>query len=166
MKINPLRLPLLMLKARRPSHVTDMPTMLDSFWLRKGYDALTFFGTIVTASDEMVRELSEHSNPLRRHEMIHLRQAQATHDSWFCFYLLYIYYYLQALPMNCKLRNAAYLLNPFELEAYGHMCDAGYLNHPACGQEWRRFARMTLAERLRYHHSKPPSSPGNTLLSM
>ena len=85
---NPFRLPLLMLNSRRPSRIGEMPTVRDGLWLRKGYDALTFFGHIVVATDEMVEEMKEKASPLRNHEMIHLRQAQSTHDSWFFFYLL------------------------------------------------------------------------------
>ena len=32
-------------KARKPSTVHDMPAVVDTFWLKSGYDALTFFGT-------------------------------------------------------------------------------------------------------------------------
>jgi hypothetical protein len=148
---NPFRLPLLMLNSRRPSRIGEMPTVRDGLWLRKGYDALTFFGHIVVATDEMVEEMKEKASPLRNHEMIHLRQAQSTHDSWFFFYLLYIWYYVKALPANRKYRNAAYLLNPFEVEAYLHMADADYLQKPECGQEWRRFAEMKPIERINYY---------------
>lgn len=148
---NPFRVPLLMFRSRRPSRINDMPALHDAFWLRRGYEALTFFGTIVTATQEEAQEMNRSCNSLKTHEMIHLMQARDTRDSWLWFYLLYLWYYVQALPMNCKLRNAAYLLNPFELEAYRHMEDADYLNNPACGTEWRRYARMSPRERWRLH---------------
>jgi hypothetical protein len=119
----------------------------------------------VTATKEATRQMNGHHDSLKNHEMIHLYQARNTHDSWLCFYTLYIWYYVRALPLNKKRRDAAYLLNPFEMEAYRHMNDTNYLNHPECGQEWRQFARLSPKERLRYH-KMPPSSPGITLTSI
>lgn len=145
---NPLRLPLLMLRSRRPSRIKEMGVVCDDFWLRRGYDALTFFGTVVAATPEMAASMQGKQNRLKNHETIHLRQAQDTHDSWLCFYALYLWYYLKALPMNRRLKNAAYVLNPFELEAYRHMNDLDYTNDPRCGTEWRRYARMKPRERL------------------
>lgn len=144
---NPFAILKPLLHVRRPSRMTDMPAMTDGFWLRKGYDALTFFGTIVTATKEAAQEMGRKGNELKTHEMIHLRQAQSTHDSWLCFYALYIWYYLRALPQNRHMRNAAYRLNPFEMEAYENMYDPDYANHEANG--WRRYARMKPSERLR-----------------
>lgn len=138
---------MLLLKARRPSKIADMPSVYDAFWLRRGYSALTFFGTIVTATRQLADEMDQGTSELKTHEMIHLRQAQNTHDSWVCFYLLYLWHYLRALPMNRRVSNAAYLLNPFELEAYTHEASADYLDNPACGSGWRCFAKMKPSER-------------------
>ncbi len=80
--------------------------------------------------------------------MIHLRQAQSTGDSWVCFYCLYIWYYLRALPQNRHRRNAAYLINPFEIEAYRHMDEPDYLDRPAT--EWRKWAKMKPSERIKF----------------
>ena len=41
-----------MLTARRPSHTLDMRSVSIPFWLRGNYDAMTFFGSIVTHSDK------------------------------------------------------------------------------------------------------------------
>ena len=86
--------------------------------------------------------------------MIHLRQAQACHDSWLCFYLLYIWYWVKTAwfgkrSVRRQLKHAAYLLNPFEMEAYARMNDLGYLKRCEGGaQEWRKYAKMSLKERL------------------
>jgi hypothetical protein len=46
------------------------------------------------------------------------------------------------------MRNAAYRLNPFEMEAYAHDQDRGYADRQATGANgWRQYARMTLEER-------------------
>ena len=141
----------LLLKSRRPSTIAVMPVVYDTFWLRKGYDALTFFGTIITSTADEASKMADENNVLRRHETIHLRQAQACHDSWILFYILYIWYYLKALPQNRYMKNAAYYLNPFEIEAYQHMDDTSYLERlgKAGATEWKQHARMTPAERRR-----------------
>lgn len=125
-----------------------MPAVKDAFWLRRGYAAMTFFGFIVTASQREADRINGAMTDLKRHELIHLRQAQSTGDSWFRFYLLYIWYYLRALPQNRRMKNAAYWLNPFEMEAYAHMYDEGYEQHEAT--EWRQWARMKPRERLQF----------------
>lgn len=52
--------------------------------------------------------------------------------------------------MNRRMKHGAYLLNPFEIEAYRRMYDTGYLSRCREGgaQEWRHYARMSLEERL------------------
>ena len=76
----------------------NMPVVRNSFWLRKGYAALTFFGTVIASTKEDAKEFENKKSTLRNHEMIHLRQAQSTHDSWLLFYLLYIWYSIKLLP--------------------------------------------------------------------
>ena len=141
---------LMVLRARKPSQTSDMPASAHPFLIKKGYEALTFFGHIVTHSAQEAEAFNQRFGSLKNHEMIHLYQARATHDSWFCFYLLYGWYWLQACRYRRHLKNAGYLLNPFELEAYRHMANLGYLNGKAEATEWRRFARMSLHDRLRY----------------
>ena len=60
--------------------------------------------------------------------------------------------------MNSKMKHAAYLLNPFEMEAYARMYDFDYLNGPAT--EWRRYAKMSLRDRLAlYQQGNVPLTP-------
>ena len=40
----------IMWHAVRPSRVVDMPAVVNSFWMRKGFEGLTFFGHILTPS--------------------------------------------------------------------------------------------------------------------
>ena len=143
-----------MWRAVRPSRVDDMPAVVNTFWLPKGYEGLTFFGTILTPSKEDADQINASNNIIKNHEMIHLRQAQSCHDSWLCFYLLYIWYWLKGLRMRKRMRNAAYLLNPFEMEAYRRMYDLDYLKRCVGGaQEWREFAKMPLEKRLRLYQN-------------
>ena len=140
---SPFRLLKLLRNVRRPSRISDMRAVADTFWLRGGYDAMTFFGHIVTATADEADHINVHFTELKNHETIHLYQARSTGDSWLRFYLLYFWYYVRALPQLRHMRNAPYLLNPFEMEAYRHMHNLDYLAHRSEATEWRRFARMT-----------------------
>ena len=145
-----LRVIPIMWRAVRPSKITDMPAVVNTFWLRKGYEGLTFFGHILAPTQELADRFNGSADrALKNHEMIHLRQAQSCGDSWLRFYLLYIWYWLTGLRMNRKMKHAAYLLNPFEMEAYARMNDLDYLKGPAT--EWRRYAKMPLKERLKLY---------------
>ena len=156
-----LRVIPIMWRAVRPSKVIDMPAVVNTFWLRKGYEGLTFFGHILAPTQDLADEFNAKPNALKNHEMIHLRQAQSCGDSWLRFYLLYIWYWVKnkvgLLKIRSKvgsycLKNTAYLLNPFEIEAYAHMHDLDYLKGPAT--EWRRYAKMPLNDRLRLYQKK------------
>lgn len=139
----------IMWRAVRPSRVVDMPAVRNAFWLRKGYEGLTFFGTILTPTQQDADSFNGAYSAMKNHEMIHLRQAQSCGDSWIRFYLLYIWYWLRALPANSKMKHGAYLVNPFEIEAYRHMNDLHYLDRCEGGAlEWRRYVKMPLKERL------------------
>lgn len=166
----------IMWRAVRPSKVADMPAVVNTFWLPRGYEGLTFFGHILTPTQALADRFNAVYSPLKHHEMIHLRQAQSCGDSWLRFYLLYIWYWLKdslgtvLSEFKAKLRknrpqrvpmpkHAAYLLNPFELEAYGRMYDPDYLERCEGGaQEWRTFARMSLSQRLHYYQNRTKKS--------
>ena len=145
-----LRVIPIMWRAVRPSKITDMPAVVNTFWLRKGYEGLTFFGHILAPTQELADRFNGSADrALKNHEMIHLRQAQSCGDSWLRFYILYIWYWLTGLRMSRKMKHAAYLLNPFEMEAYARMNDLDYLKGPAT--EWRIYAKMKLKDRLKLY---------------
>ncbi len=141
-------------KARKPSTVHDMPAVVDTFWLKSGYEALTFFGTILTHSQQEADQMNSRFDALKNHEMIHLKQAVTTGDSWWQFYRLYIHYWLQGWRKRKQFPNAGYWLNPFEIEAYEHMNDLHYLDQFTKGATgWQRFALMTVDERMAYKNA-------------
>ena len=145
-----LRVIPIMWRAVRPSKVVDMPAVVNTFWLRKGYEGLTFFGHILAPTQELADRFNGSADrALKNHEMIHLRQAQSCGDSWIRVYLLCIWYWLKGLRMNRQMKHAAYLLNPFEMEAYARMNDLDYLKGPAT--EWRIYAKMKLKDRLKLY---------------
>jgi len=138
-------------RAPRPGNITDMPATVTRWWKRKNYSALTFFGYILTSGDQIADHLNSRFDSLKNHEMIHLRQAQNTHNSWMCFYARYLWYSLLAARYFRKLNNASYYLNPFEMEAYLHQNDMSYLiglDESGGASGWREYAKMPLAERL------------------
>ena len=48
------------------------------------------------------------------------------------------------------MHNAAYWLNPFEMEAYAHMYDEDYIEKCSEGANgWRTYAKMKPSERLK-----------------
>ncbi|MCR5679919.1 MAG: hypothetical protein K6G08_06905 [Prevotella sp.] len=152
---NPFKLIGLMFKARRPGKIADIPAMKEDFWLGKNYDAMMFFGFIVTHTQADADRMNAGMSSMKRHETIHLRQAQSVHNSWFCYYCLYLWYYLRALPLNRKMKNAAYILNPFEMEAYENMYDKEYLDLCKDGAEgWRVYAKMKPRERLTLYNRR------------
>ncbi|MBR1547404.1 MAG: hypothetical protein IJ637_01590 [Prevotella sp.] len=141
---------LIMLRAPRPSRISNMTAIVKPRWIRRGYDGLTFFGTIITNNPRDAEAFNQQHSALNNHEMIHLYQARSTHNSWLCFYARYIYFWLKASRYRRHMRNAGYLLNPFEMEAYAHMHDLSYLKGADVADEWRKFAAMPLAERKAY----------------
>ena len=145
----------MMLRSVRPSRIADMPAIAKPRWIRKGYDGLTFFGHIITHTQQEAEAFNQKFSTMKNHEMIHLYQARSTHDSWLCFYWKYFMFWLKACRYRKHLRNAGYLLNPFEMEAYAHMHDANYLKGKENGAvEWRRYAKMPLQERLHVYRNK------------
>ena len=137
-------------RARRPSLVQDMPALPGGFWMRRGYTAMTFFGTIITKNAKEAETINTRLTALKNHEMIHLRQAQSVGDSWWRFYRLYLRYWWQGWRQRRHYPNAAYRLNPFEMEAYEHMHNLDYLNQCRDGATgWKRYARMTVEERAK-----------------
>ena len=142
---------LMMLRAPRPSRQNDMRAVAMPRWIRRGYDGLTFFGHIITHTEQDAEAFNERFGSIKNHEMIHLYQARACHDSWLLFYLRYGWYWLLASRYRRRLKNAGYRLNPFEMEAYANMHDLHYLDDkPRGASGWRRYARMPLSERMKH----------------
>ena len=147
---NPLMIVPLLMACRRPSSMDDMKAVALPFWIRKGYDGLTFFGHIITHTTEEADRMNSGFDTMKNHEMIHLYQARSTHDSWLRFYWKYFVFWLKARRYRRHLKSAGYLLNPFEMEAYRFMHDLHYLDDKGSGATgWHRYAEMTLDERLR-----------------
>ena len=158
---------LMMLRAAPPSRLDDMKAVAMPRWIKRGYEGLTFFGHIITHSQQEAEAfnachtLTDRSKngtylgSLKNHEIIHLYQARACHDSWCLFYLRYGWYWLTACRYCRRLKNAGYLLNPFELEAYRHDHDMSYPERCKEGaREWRQYVKMTYDERRKVYEKR------------
>ena len=158
---NPFSILMLLFKCHKPSKIAEMKAVKNGFWLGKNYTAMMFFGHILTHTQKDADRINKNSNSIRRHETIHLRQAQSTHNSWICFYWLYTYYFFRALPQNRHMKGAAYRINPFEMEAYEHMYDAEYIDQCKTegAQEWREYAKLKPSERLSLYKSRLNDKP-------
>lgn len=148
MRFSALQIFPLMVHATRPSRLNDMPAVANAFWLGKNVDALTFFGTILTRTDKEASVINNRYNSLKNHEMIHLRQAQSCGDSWLRFYFLYLWYSFVIL-LKTRNFNKAYLLNPFEMEAYRNMNNLDYVKSGDAVEGWRRYRKMSIEERAK-----------------
>lgn len=137
-------------KAKRPSRITDMPAMVNTFLCRKGFSGITLFGWIFTNSQSVADSLNSKYTVMKNHEMIHLRQAQSTGNNWFRFYALYLTFWLKGICLARKRKLLAYYLNPFEIEAYINENDMHYLDRFENGATgWRMYRKMTFPERYR-----------------
>ena len=83
------------------------------------------------------------------HEMTHVKQAESTHDSWFCFYTLYIWYWILNFPLFIYGKFMPYYFIPFELEAYNNEINWKYSTNGAVYQ-WKKFKKqLSLKEKLK-----------------
>jgi len=128
-----------------------------SRWLPpKGYTAITFFGHILIRKESYQDWVEDQSNEsfkvLCHHEWIHLQQAMSVHNSWICYYLKYLWFQIKSRPIRYG-NKMAYMINPFEMEAYLFENDMQYAdNGEAIG--WKRLAEY------------PPSFWRNMLIEM
>lgn len=140
--------------ARRPNKYQNIKIETSRFLPPRGYNAITFFGKILVRrnNNPKWKQYFETASGkiLLNHEWIHVKQAVSTHNSWICFYLRYIFYYLKNRPLKNGHRIAYYTI-PFEVEAYVFESDLAYTHDKPEGvNAWRRFAAMSVKERKEF----------------
>lgn len=100
----------------------------------------------------------EIDSQLKSHETIHIRQAESTKNSWFRFYVRYLWDWIKNLPLIFVNFNAPYKFIPMELEAYLHQDEWNYCTNGAV-YEWKEFEKISLKEKRKlakeYYNSKP-----------
>ena len=122
-----------------------------ALFLFSGYRALTWKGIAYCKKESDIQLINAQdtiNSNFEAHEMTHVKQAESTHDSWFCFYILYIWYWLLNFPLFIYGTMMPYYFIPFELEAYNNEIDWNYSTNGAVYQ-WKKFKKLTLKEKLK-----------------
>lgn len=137
---------------KRPSEISTIEIVFNK-WIPFGnYLALTLFGkAYINTSNKSLWEKyvsNGNANIVKNHEMIHVKQAQFTDDSWLKFYWKYICEWLKNKPWRYG-SEFAYFCNPFEMEAYQNELNLSYnTNKPIGTYDWVRLSRYSLNQRL------------------
>lgn len=138
---------------RKPSSVSEIQIKYNPFLCPPGFSAITLFGTVYTRFKELVEKPDE---ILRRHEMIHVRQAQSMNDSWINFYLKYFVKWIKNLPLIFINIKAPYKFISFELEAFSFQIDWKYQAEIAGGTSaWKKYEmalKRKIKEAKRYYN--------------
>lgn len=136
---------------KRPKNTTKIIAKINKFLCPSGFSAITLFGVIYVRSEASLEKINKTDgidSLLENHEMIHVKQAVSTHNSWFLFYLLYIWQWLMNLPMIFIDLHAPYKFIPFELEAYANEANVGYQKEIVDGANlWWEFNKLTIFEK-------------------
>ena len=135
-----------------------------ALFLFPGFRALTWKGTVYCKYDSDITLINHDytdriTSDLESHETIHVRQAESTNDSWFKFYLLYLWYWIKNFPLFFTGIMMPYYFIPFELEAFINETDHTYPTHGAVNG-WREFKSLTISEKFKlanmYNNSYKP----------
>ena len=128
-----------------------MVVVFNKFLPFPGYFARTLFGKILireTNKSSWDRQIKTgDANITLNHETIHLRQAQSTCDSWWVYYIKYIYEYIKNQPWKNGTSFAYYMI-PFEMEAYKNELNLSYLHDGKSTTGWKKYSNMSVSERL------------------
>ena len=120
-----------------------------AWYLPSNILAITWFGVIYCKKRNHADSINSTANidsVLKSHETIHVRQAETTHNSWFRFYVRYVWEWVKNIPLITISLWAAYRFMPIEIEAYNHERDFSYANSGKVG-EWKELEKLTLKER-------------------
>ena len=134
----------------KPSKIQIL-TAKKALFLFPGFRALTWKGVVYCKRESDIQLINfedKISSDFESHEMIHVRQAESTHDSWFCFYALYLWYWILNFPLFIYGMMMPYYFIPFELEAYNNETDWKYPTNGAVYQ-WKKFNQLSLKSKLK-----------------
>ena len=132
----------------KPSKIKSVRAKLTKL-LPSAFSAITWKGTIyciTQSSVEAINKTDGIDSVLENHETIHVRQAESTKDSWFRFYLEYIWEWIKNLPLIFGGWFMPYYFMPMELEAYACQEIMNYtLNGPVTG--WKKLKKLKIKEK-------------------
>ena len=122
-----------------------------AIFLLPNFRAITLFGIVYCRSERDVSDINSHDyidSNLKNHETIHVRQAEGTKNSWFLFYLNYLWQWICNMPLIFVNINAPYKFIPFELEAYRNQNDWGYSQEVHKG--WKKYKKLKLKDKRKF----------------
>ena len=118
------------------------------WFLLSNFSAITLFGVVYCKSQKRVDEINKSDNidsQLESHETIHVRQAESTKDSWFIYYMKYIWQWIKNLPLIFVNLYAPYKFMGFELEAYRYQDDFRYCLGKC--ENWKKYNDLKLKQK-------------------
>jgi len=132
---------------KKPSKIKSISAK-KAWFLPSNFEAITLFGVAYCSSRKRADKINESENidsQLESHETTHVRQAESTKDSWFIFYMKYIWQWIKNLPMIFINVYAPYKFMPFELEAYRYQDDWDYCLEKC--EKWKKYNKLTLKQK-------------------
>jgi hypothetical protein len=148
-------------KIMRPSKINVLKAK-KALFLFPGFRALTWKGIAYCKKEcdiQLINAKDTIDSNFEAHEMSHVKQAESTHNSWFCFYVLYLWYWVLNFPLFIYGAMMPYYFIPFELEAFINEIDHTYPTHGAVNG-WRKFKPLTISEKFKlanmYNNSYKP----------
>lgn len=137
---------------KKPKDIIDIELKWNNILPLFGYFAMTLFGKMWiknSSKPTWERYIREGKTVfVTNHEMIHVKQAVSTNNSWWKFYILYVWYWFKAIFRGFKF---AYKMNPFELEAYANENDLNYTAmHTHGATRWKEYKTISVKQRKRY----------------
>lgn len=142
-------------KMYRPSELMGIELKWNNFIPFGSYITITFFGRmwIKNSKKNKWNEYVEtgYDKVVTHHEMIHVKQAVSTKNSWLRFYWLYIWYWIKLL-FTFNGSKFAYKMNPFELEAYANEEVPDYVDVYSNGAvRWKTYREIPVKQLKTYY---------------
>lgn len=132
----------------RPSKIKTIKAKRTKLLL-PSFNAITWMGTIYCKKQTDVNSINaseEIDSQLKSHEAIHIRQAQSMKDSWFIFYLRYVWDWICNIPLIFINVHAPYKFIATEIEAYLNQNDFTYsTNGPV--YQWKKFEKLPIGRK-------------------
>ena len=134
----------------RPSKINVLKAK-KALFLFPGFRALTWKGVAYCKDAYDVNLINAQdtiNSNFEAHEMTHVKQAESTCNSWFCFYALYLWYWVLNFPLFIYGKFMPYYFIPFELEAMNNEINWKYPTNGGVYQ-WKKFKQLSLKSKLK-----------------
>lgn len=135
---------------KKPSKIKSITGKVMPGLMGKRFAAITLFGVVYTkkqATADVINSTDGLDSVLETHEMIHVKQAVSTRNSWFLFYMHYIFEWLYNLPLIFVNGYAPYKFMPLEIEAYRNEYNTDHALQEKC-EDWRKYRKLGIRTRF------------------